>query len=302
MSNDADGTPGPEERFKILADETRLDILGVLADASGSAESPLSYSELQTRVGIRDNGRLNYHLSKLTDVFVDRTDEGYSLRPAGRFADLVARSQRPDAAGRTEMDAAAECHHCGCGLTAMLTPPQEFVVRCEECDRVYLTLTVPFARPGGDPSSFLAAMDETARERFGLAARGLCHWCRSPVQTEVTTGEDPSRARHPRRRHLDLHFHHRCETCAATSRTTPGELLLTHPEVVARHRRHESPLAERYVWEIAFAVTNRAVHVRSRDPWEIVLRTTVGDVDIEAGFDGEGNVQFVSGQSHLRGI
>lgn len=298
---DADVDEGVAERFRTLADETRLRIIDVLATAAG--DGPLSYSTLQSRVGVRDNGRLNYHLSQLVGEFVARTESGYALLPAGRFAPLVATSRAGETTGPVRMDAEADCHRCGERLVARYERDHTFVVRCPSCERVYLTLVVPFARPGvASSSTFLDAMNDTAHDRFALLARGLCPWCRSPTATGVVTDGVASDGRRPERRHLDVRFRHRCTSCATVVRTTPGELLVPHPELGAVHRRRGRPLSDRYVWAVPFAVTDRPVTVRSRDPWRVGFRTTVGDTAVECVRDGDGDVREFSTRSHLRGV
>jgi DNA-binding transcriptional ArsR family regulator len=83
----AAGAAGPAatEAFKLLGDETRLAILLALWEAhepfaDGDA---VGFSTLRDRVGTADSGRFNYHLDRLTDHFVRRTDDGYELREAG---------------------------------------------------------------------------------------------------------------------------------------------------------------------------------------------------------------------------
>lgn len=63
----------PEDAFAVLGDETRLNVVRVLWSAGASHEyddvddtaSTMPYSELRRRVGVEDDGRFNYHLSKL---------------------------------------------------------------------------------------------------------------------------------------------------------------------------------------------------------------------------------------------
>ncbi|WP_266077117.1 DUF7347 domain-containing protein [Haladaptatus caseinilyticus] len=62
-----------------LASEHRIAILRELA----TAEEPLAFSELRERVGIRDTGRFNYHLTELRERFVRESDGGYELGHAG---------------------------------------------------------------------------------------------------------------------------------------------------------------------------------------------------------------------------
>lgn len=69
----------PDDAFAVLGNDTRMKILQTL----GEADEPLRFSELRDRIGVRDSGRFNYHLDKLTGHFITETDDGYALRPAG---------------------------------------------------------------------------------------------------------------------------------------------------------------------------------------------------------------------------
>ncbi len=99
------------DALETLASEHRIAILRALA----TADEPLAFSELRERVGIRDTGRFNYHLSKLRERFVRETDGGYELGHAGErvvlaAADLDADGAAALAEARTDGD---ECVVCG---------------------------------------------------------------------------------------------------------------------------------------------------------------------------------------------
>ena len=73
------------DAFQLLSDETRLGILQALWEAYDPAdERPMGFTELRERVGVEDPGRLNYHLNKLLDHFVRRTEDGYELADSGK--------------------------------------------------------------------------------------------------------------------------------------------------------------------------------------------------------------------------
>lgn len=71
--------------FGLLSNETRLDIVRVLAEYrfDETCGRYLSFTELQRRVGARDAGRFNYHLAELRGSLVEKTPEGYSLTDEG---------------------------------------------------------------------------------------------------------------------------------------------------------------------------------------------------------------------------
>lgn len=80
--NETDVVGSPENAFSVLGDEVRLEILLVLAEQMGE-KSGLTFSELRERVGVKDSGRFNYHLDKLGDGFIKKTDDGYVPRYPG---------------------------------------------------------------------------------------------------------------------------------------------------------------------------------------------------------------------------
>lgn len=75
------------DTFTLLSDETRVRIVLALYDAS---EEAVRFSDLRSRVGVRDGGRFNYHLDRLRGHLVEKTGAGYALTDAGeRVASLV---------------------------------------------------------------------------------------------------------------------------------------------------------------------------------------------------------------------
>lgn len=97
--------------LSVLAHETRLEIVAELA----SAAEPLSFTALRERVGVRDTGKFNYHLTALCEYFVRETTDGYELGHAGeRLADdagvVAAASTRT---GDDESGKASTCPVCG---------------------------------------------------------------------------------------------------------------------------------------------------------------------------------------------
>ena len=75
-TDEANGYP---DALDLLSDATRVSILREL----GRADGPVRFAQLRRRVGMRDSGTFNHHLSKLVGVFVERGEAGYTLAPAG---------------------------------------------------------------------------------------------------------------------------------------------------------------------------------------------------------------------------
>jgi len=93
-----------------LANEHRIRILRALAEA----DEALPFSELRRRVGLRDTGQFNYHLTELLGRFVRETESGYTLGHAGERVVIAAADVPPSAATTlSETAEAEECPVCG---------------------------------------------------------------------------------------------------------------------------------------------------------------------------------------------
>ncbi|MFB6118056.1 ArsR family transcriptional regulator [Halosegnis sp.] len=77
---------GFDGALAALTHEIRVDVLRALAEA----DEPLSYTRLRERVGVRDSGRFNYHLTQLCDHYVRETAAGYTLNHRGSRLVVVA--------------------------------------------------------------------------------------------------------------------------------------------------------------------------------------------------------------------
>jgi ribosomal protein L37E len=134
----------PEEAFATLGNEIRLDIIRVLWNANAAHEyddvtdvaDSLAYSELRQRAEVEDNGKFNYHLSKLVPQFVRRTDDGYRLGGAGkRIARTVIAVSGPESVDLpAELD--RECPVCT-GPLSVSYEDQWLRITCEDCDGLF---------------------------------------------------------------------------------------------------------------------------------------------------------------------
>jgi len=112
FGGDSDETATREaaEALAAVANEHRLAILRELA----AADDPLAFSELRDRVGIRDTGLFNYHLTELCDRFVREREGGYELGHAGERVVLAAGDLDPSgAAALADRTGDGECPVCG---------------------------------------------------------------------------------------------------------------------------------------------------------------------------------------------
>jgi len=106
---------GGNAAFQLLSDETRLGVLRVLWEAYDPAdETPMRFAELRERVGVDDPGRLNYHLSKLLNHFVRRTEDGYELMDSGkRIVRMLLSGTAIDDPEIEPVEVGIACWYCG---------------------------------------------------------------------------------------------------------------------------------------------------------------------------------------------
>lgn len=203
---DLDGL-SPDEAFAVLGNEIRLEIVRVLwhagamyeyDDVSDIAET-LAFSELRRRVDVDDNGRFNYHLSKLVPHFVRRTDGGYRLSAAGKqIARTVIAVSGADAVDFSA-ELGADCPLCGAPVTATYED-QWLRIACTECDGLFGD-----GAPDGAvfvsnyPAAGLA--DRTPEEAvetgfyrcmldIAYLMRDLCRECAGGISASVSVCED----------------------------------------------------------------------------------------------------------------
>lgn len=128
-----ESTLPPDDAFATLGNETRMQILQTL----GTAGETLSFSDLRDRVGVGDSGQFNYHLNQLTGHFLEKTDDGYSLRRAGeRVIEAILSGAVLEAPvmDYTELD--QSCYYCRAPV-AVNFAEEKVGVYCTDCEGNY---------------------------------------------------------------------------------------------------------------------------------------------------------------------
>jgi hypothetical protein len=251
--------PDPEvvaDAFDLLSDPIRVRILTTLWEED--RRGPTSYSDLQAGVGVRDSGRFNYHLSKLTDRYLRKTDDGYAMRPAGvHVVDLLASGVFGDVPERGPIDVETPCPRCDGGFELQYRDG-ETVVQCPDCELVACWLFFP---PAGvrdrDDESLVWGAHVRSRGFNRMANAGLCPFCGREIERELV---------HPDERRVDrMHVTKRCDGCEARLASSLGSYLFDHPGVVAFLWDHGAPLDDRPYWKFDF-VRDPQVELLDDDP------------------------------------
>ena len=126
--------PTPARAFGLLADRTRIGILQAMWELSDPTDpQPIPFSALRERVGTKDPGQFNYHLSKLGEHFIRRTDEGYVFREVGkRVIRVLTSGVATDGVTIEPVEIGVECMFCG-GPTAFGYEDGWGIHRCTSC-------------------------------------------------------------------------------------------------------------------------------------------------------------------------
>lgn len=293
----------PDAAFKLLGNETRMDILQTLGEADG----PLSFTELRDRVGIRQGAQFNYHLDKLVDHFVARTDDGYELRQSGRRVVLAVLSgavtDDPEIAP-TRID--QPCTYCGAPIEVNYS--QEMLeTYCTECPGAYRWKTresVVEAKeghlggaqlpPAGVPGrtaaeAFTAALTWGHLRLFALAA-GVCPACGAAVDREAVVCEDHDATTgicSTCEQRFAVQFRGTCTNCIVEGQGIFVNGLVAETEVLAFLATHDVNLIR--PTSNPWARFDFEEEVVATDPLEVQFTLAIGDdrltLTVDDGFD-----------------
>jgi len=260
----------PDATFDLLADEARLAIVRELGDAEG----PISFAELRKRVGVRDSGRFNYHLDKLTGRFVSKREDGYALTRAGRQIDGTPRAGTYTLAADLEPIALDEpCPTCG---STQHLRYEDQLVRTEcDCSVAAQFHVPPSGLAGESRETFPTACDRYLKTALYKSRRGFCMYCDGSVEPSVRplaspegSSEDiPFAFDRPRDVPVVGITCRRCERALVSGLSLA---LLDHPTVVSFYADGGYTARDRPFWAIRGFATDRE-RVRERDPFRAAV-------------------------------
>lgn len=306
MSTD---TPGettalpPDDAFAVLGNDTRMEILQTLGEAGES----LSFSELRDRVGMRDSGQFNYHLDKLVGHFLEKTDEQYELRQAGRRvveAVLSGAVTADPVVEPTQID--EPCPRCG-AVTVVAYDQERVEHYCTECAGHYAPTRAASGAAVSDPDADEAARkgylgsvalppaglrERTPAEMFQASttwgilellavSNGLCPRCSAPLteSVDVCEAHDPRDGLCPKCCHEHaVQVRYDCSNCLYTQRGAFVLALMAHIELLGFMIAHDlNPVAPSAPAAHDAALMSYQEDVRSVDPFEARFTFTIED-------------------------
>lgn len=240
------------EIFRLLSDETRVDILCAIAVAqseleqAGSGPAELAFSDIYDHVDVENTSKLSYHLGELTGTYLRKSDEGYSLSHAGerivRFI-LSDNYEQPESFGPEPVD--GMCVFCGEEALEARLSHQFFRIDCAACDQ----------QVAGQPITPAQVRDRTAEalirsvklqgaEDYRQVRRGLCPECGAQLSAEVL-GLPES----PLPDADSFLVTSQCDACLRTYNSPLTYSVAYHPASIAFHWDHGIDVTTKGIWE-----------------------------------------------------
>lgn len=315
MATDSDRrdatTLPPDDAFGVLGNEARMEILQTL----GAADESLTFTELHERVGTRDSGRFNYHLGKLEGHFVQKSDQGYSLRQAGRrVIEAVLSGAVTEAVVMEPTHLDEPCPYCGADIEVSYRE-ERLLVRCTECDGSFggtastsgafetlpdSTLTLYYLPSAGlqgrTPRELLAAALAWTYTEYTAIANGLCPRCAGSVDssTDVCLDHQTDEGICTRcNGRFAVHFESRCSNCENWAMGTIKHHLLGDPRVRSFfEERGIDMLAPS--WKDMTTFYTYQEEILRTEPFEARFTFTTDGDDLEVTADGDLDVVDVT--------
>jgi len=310
------------EAFEILGNETRLAILLALWEAqdpgppfSEPSEPALSFSELYDRVDMGDSGNFTYHLDKLVGLFVEDTDEGYTLTPsAERMLHAVLAGTLSDPPSFKGEPIDAGCYRCGSPVVIDYLD-RNLHRRCTGCEGIWQNTESP---PGLLVAGYrppVALENRTVQEwnrdcntrdrhRRASIMEGVCPDCAGTVTTTINVCEAHDTHDETVCEHCgslwEIQTTFVCDACKFAWNTPAWGPIFTETAVLAFF--HEHGLDPRDLFDVSFySAANRKIFdaieqvtVRSAEPGALAVRVELDGGRLEVVLDEEARVVDVT--------
>jgi len=272
-----DDPTATEEAFAELGNEVRLRVLAALSDALRDGEGALAFSDLRDRVGYEDDGNFGYHLERLRESFVRKTEDGYVLQARGldvvgtMFAGALADGDHQTAT----VD--SECLFCDAPLLVEYATGA-LVVRCRHGHAVLSNIYPADGAGHGDIDRLVDVVGTTTAHQLELARDGVCANCYGEMEPRIEAGDV-----------MEYRFRAPCTRCGMQYTAPVGMAFTRHPAVVAFYHRHDRDPTEERLWELELS-RPEAVARRSNDPVRFAVTVTLDDESLELALDDEARV------------
>ncbi|MFB9807963.1 hypothetical protein ACFFQF_23445 [Haladaptatus pallidirubidus] len=143
---------------------------------------------------------------------------------------------------------------------------QVFYARCSTCDEtLFSSPFLPAGLGNRTDDERLWAFDRWTRRMVGNLRDGVCPWCASTVNHELS-GESSADETDS-----DVRIVHTCNRCGGFLKTTVGETVIDHPAVISFFYDHGKDITTIPHWKLDFCMSDSGVELISEEPTEIRL-------------------------------
>jgi hypothetical protein len=246
--------------------------------------------EIKNELGIRDSGRFNYHLDKLTGTFVSKSAEGYDLSFSANTLYQAILSTRPIADHPTPVfDVEEACPECGSAYE-MRYENECVVSQCPNCDAQSFAYPFPAgAFTGRTDEEALRVVVQLMYHHVSLARQGVCPYCSGTMTAEWLYDHDtdfPS----------NVLVSYTCSLCGMELHTGVVAMIQQHSAVISLFDEYGIDPRETRPGEFRRYVSRKEVTVRSEDPLCIEIPVTIDDDEFTVLVDENMNITDIKSQ------
>ena len=260
----------PDEVFALLADETRILILQALWEAESET---LSFSTLRESVGMRDAGQFNYHLGKLVGHLIKKTDDGYTLSPAGESVIGAILSGAFTMKGDvTPIQLPNQCSTCDDEPLWFEVDQNYVTITCNECEKASTFPIPPSVLAGYPAEAFPSVAQQYVRTLIQNLRRGFCPTCSGAVQPTIGTFGDGSNEVPSIADQVVIRF--QCDKCGQTHQNDPVSFFLSEPVVVSYFHTRGVNIEDISIWNLSQYVGEPASTTAETDQRHVTLTFT----------------------------
>ncbi|QCS43617.1 helix-turn-helix domain-containing protein [Natrinema versiforme] len=238
--------------FRLLADDTRVDILRAVAVAQyelegiGSGAAELAFSEIYDHVDVENTSKLSYHLGELTGAYLRKSDDGYSLSHAGerivRFI-LSENYEQPESFGPEPVDGV--CVFCGEEALEAKLSHQFFRIDCTACEQQVTGQPItPAQVRTRNGESLVGSVKLRSAEDARQIRRGMCPECGAQLSADVVAVPDS-----PLPDADSFVVTSTCEECLREYNSPLTYSVVYHPASIAFHWDRGVDVTARGIWE-----------------------------------------------------
>ncbi|RKD85938.1 winged helix-turn-helix domain-containing protein [Halopiger aswanensis] len=265
--------------FRLLADDTRVDILRAVAVAQyeleevGSGAAVLAFSEIYDHVDVENTSKLSYHLGELTGTYLRKSEDGYSLSHAGerivRFI-LSGNYEQPEAFGPEPVNGV--CVFCGENALEASLSHQFFRIDCTACEQQVTGQPITPAQVNTrDGDALIRSVKLRSTEDARQIRQRMCPECGAHLSADVIhVSESALPDADP------FVVTSSCEECLREYNSPLTYSVVYHPASIAFHWNHGVDVTTRGIWEfheyVYDGLWTSERTATDPDEYEVVLR------------------------------